>query len=163
MGLELPALLALSGAGVSLIGAEQQAQGARTAGKYAKAVGERNFKVAETKAEMRVFQAAQDIVRFREDFRDLNDSSGQAFRFNGVVATEGTALDVQLANALEADIEIATIDLNARREAQDLRDQGLNARLEGDLRNYESKVTAGAIRMGAIADTFKAGATIAQA
>ena len=162
MGLELPALLALSGAGVSLIGAEQQAKGVRTAGKYAKAVGERNFKVAETKAEMRVFQAAQDIVRFREDFRDLNDSSGQAFRFNGVVATSGTALDVQLANALEADIEIATIDLNARREAQDLRDQGLNARLEGDLRNYESKVTAGAIRMGAIADTFKAGAAIAQ-
>jgi len=161
MGLE-PVYLAAAGSAIGLLGAEQQAQGARTAGKYAKAVGERNFKVAETKAEMRVFQAAQDIVRFREDFRDLNDSSGQAFRFNGVVATSGTALDVQLANALEADIEIATIDLNARREAQDLRDQGLNARLEGDLRNYESKVTAGAIRMGAIADTFKAGAAIAQ-
>lgn len=163
MGLETAAAMAVIGTGVSLIGGEQQASGVRTAGKYAKAVGERNFKVAETKAEMRVFQAAQDIVRFREDFRDLNDSSAQAFRFNGVVATSGTALDVQLANALEADIEMDTIDLNARREAQDLRDQGLNARLEGDLRNYESKVSAKGIRMGAIADTFKAGATIAQA
>jgi hypothetical protein len=150
MGMELQVL----GAFVSAAGQMQAASGIESAGEYNRQIGERNEKVAEQKAEMRIFQASQEALRFSEEFRSLNDASMQAMRFNGVVGSSGTSLDVAMNNALEAEKDIQTMKMNAARDASDMREEGVNARLKGELSAYEAKAQAKAMRIGAMGSLF---------
>jgi len=156
MGIEM----AIIGAGVSLMAADAAAQGTTDVGKYNKSIADRNADVADNRAQQRVFQAGQEVVAFREDFRALNDASAQAMRKNGVVATSGTALDVLMANAEEAEKDVQMIKYNAAAEASDLREKGVNERLRGELALYSAKNEARAIRMKGISDAFKTGYNI---
>ena len=151
MGVEVG--LAVAGAGLSLLGGLQAADGVEKAGAYNKKIADRNAKVAENKAEMRVFQAGREITRFREEFRELNDASAQAMRANGVVIS-GTALDVLLDNALEAEKDIQTIAYNAAADASDLREKGVNERLRGELSAFQAKAQARAMRTAAFGQAF---------
>ena len=57
-------------------------------------VNERNAKAADQEAAQLIFTEEQNIVKFREDFDDLQDATNQAFRRNGWIAEEGTPLKV---------------------------------------------------------------------
>ena len=65
---------------------------------------------------------------------------------SGIVATSGTALEVQMANAIEAEKDIQKMKYNAEANASEIREKGVNERLRGELALYESKVRAQSIR-----------------
>lgn len=157
MGIEVG--LAVAGAGISLLGSEMAASGVKAAGAYNKGIADRNAQVADNKAIMTMQQAGREITRFREEFRGLNDASAQAMRKNGVVIS-GTALDVLLDNALEAERDMQTINYNAAANASDIREKGVNERLRGNLANYEAKVQAKAMRIQGVTNAISSGAQI---
>ena len=153
MGVEMAVL----GAAVSLAGSEAAAQGVKDSAKYNKRITDRNADVLENRAQQKVFQAGQEIVRFREQFRDLNDASAQPQRRNGVVATSGTALDVLLANAVEAETDMQQIEMNAAAEASDLKEQSINEKLKGQYAMYDAKNQARAMRIQGITQAASTG------
>lgn len=96
-------------------------------------INERNADVAEQQGEQLVFQEEQNIVDFRKQFDDLQAATSQAFRYNGWIASEGTPLKVALANAQEADEEIATRRYNAKVGRAELNQQATQERMQGQL------------------------------
>ena len=96
-------------------------------------INERNADVAEQQGEQLVFQEEQNIVDFRKQFDDLQAATSQAFRYNGWIASEGTPLKVALANAQEADEEIATRQYNAKVGRAELNEQATQERMQGQL------------------------------
>lgn len=157
MGLELPALLAATGAGVSLIGSEVEAQGITDSAGYTQLIANRNADVLENRAREKIFRAGQDIVRFREEFRELNDAAAQTQRKNGIVATTGTAFDVLLENSVEAEADIQMIEMNAKAEESDLKEQSINEKLRGQLAMYDAKNAARAARFRGMTQAFSTG------
>ena len=115
---------------------------------YNSDINERNAQVADTQAEQLVFQEEQNIVDFRKQFDDLQAATQQAFRYNGWIANEGTPLKVALANAQEADEEIATRRYNAKVGREELKEQGTQERMQGTLNRMYGKAarTAGKAR-----------------
>lgn len=156
MGVEMAVL----GAGLSLMGSEAAAQGVTDSAKYNKRITDRNADVLENRAQQKVFQAGQEIVRFREEFRDLNDASAQTQRRNGVVSTSGTALDVLLANAVEAETDMQQIEMNAAAEASDLKEQSINEKLKGQYAMHDAKNQARAMRIQGITKAASTGYSI---
>ena len=96
-------------------------------------INERNADVAEQQGEQLIFQEEQNIVDFRKQFDDLQAATSQAFRYNGWIASEGTPLKVALANAQEADEEIATRRYNAKVGRAELNEQATQERMQGQL------------------------------
>jgi len=85
----------------------------------------------------------------------LQAASAAALRFNGVVASSGTALDVLLDNAMQADAQIAAIQYNGVAEARDLRQEGINQQLQGNIAQLEANTQASAIRASTATSLFK--------
>jgi len=156
MGVEMAVL----GAGLSLAGSEAAAQGVKDSAKYNKRITDRNADVLDNRAQQKVFQAGQEIVRFREEFRELNDAAAQTQRKNGVVASSGTALDVLLDNATEAEADMQTIEINAAAQASDLKEQSINERLKGEYALYDAKNQARAMRIQGITKAASTGYSI---
>ena len=102
-------------------------------------INERNADVAEQQGEQLVFQEEQNIVDFRKQFDDLQAATSQAFRYNGWIAAEGTPLKVALANAQEADEEIATRRYNAKVGRAELNEQATQERMQGQLNRMYGK------------------------
>tara|TARA_R110002020_G_scaffold336283_9_gene551481 strand:+ start:1425 stop:1925 length:501 start_codon:yes stop_codon:yes gene_type:complete len=96
-------------------------------------INERNAKVADIAAEQ-LYQTEQlKIQKFTKEFTALNDATSQGFRYNGWMSDGGTPLLVALENASEADLEIQIMDYNARVGEQELKEKGVQERLEADL------------------------------
>ena len=130
---------------------------------YNSDINERNAQVADTQAEQLVFQEEQNIVDFRKQFDDLQAATQQAFRYNGWIANEGTPLKVALANAQEADEEIATRRYNAKVGREELKEQGTQERMQGTLNRMYGKAarTAGRARaVGSLISTASAFASV---
>lgn len=135
------------------------ADGTKKVGRYNKQIADRNAKVAEQKAEMALFDASRNAVKFRNDFRGLNDASAMAMRKNNVAIT-GSALDVLLNNALNFEIDNENQRRQAAATASDYRENAVNERLRGQLALYEAKQQARAMKIAAIG---KAATTYASA
>ena len=135
------------------------ADGTKQVGRYNKQIADRNAKVAEQKAEMALFDASRNAVKFRNDFRGLNDASALAMRKNNVAIT-GSALDVLLNNALNFEIDNENQRRQAAATASDYRENAVNERLRGQLALYEAKQQATAMKIAAIG---KAATTYASA
>lgn len=148
MGLEAATLMAI-GAGVSAVGSFSAAEGVKQTGRYNKQIADRNAKVSEQKAEMALFDASRNAVKFRNDFRGLNDASAMAMRKNNVAIT-GSALDVLLGNALNFEIDNENQRRQAAATASDFRENAVNERLRGQLAYYEAKQQARAMKIAAI-------------
>lgn len=144
-----PVTMTLIGAGVSAAGTFAAAEGTKQVGRYNKQIADRNAKVAEQKAEMALFDASRNAVKFRNDFRGLNDASALAMRKNNVAIT-GSALDVLLNNALNFEIDNENQRRQAAATASDYRENALNERLRGQLAYYEAKQQARAMKIAAI-------------
>lgn len=156
MGVEMAVL----GAAVSYAGSEAAAQGITDSAKYNKVITDRNADVLDNRAQQVVFQAGQEIVRFREEFRELNDAAAQTQRKNGVVASSGTALDVLLENAVEAEADIQKIEINAAAQASDLKEQSINERLKGQYAVFDAKNQARAQRIQGVTQAASTGYSI---
>tara|TARA_R100001509_G_scaffold133006_1_gene86584 strand:+ start:364 stop:816 length:453 start_codon:yes stop_codon:yes gene_type:complete len=96
-------------------------------------INERNAKASDQEAAQLIFAEEQNIVEFREQFSDLQDAQAQAYRYNGWIAEEGTPLKVALASAQEADEEIAARRYNAKVGSQELKEAGVQERMQGTL------------------------------
>ena len=152
MGLEAATLMAI-GTGVSTAATFAAAEGTKDVGRYNKQIADRNALVSEQKAEMALFDASREAVKFRNDFRALNDSSAMSMRKNNV-AISGTALDVLLDNALNFEIDNQNELRKAAATASDYKENAVNSRLRGQLALYEAKQTAKAMKIGAVGKAF---------
>jgi len=126
-------------------------------------INERNAKAADQQAAQLVFVEEEKIVQFREDFQDFQDTQMQAFRYNGWIAEEGTPLKVALASAQEADEEIATRRFNAEVGAIELREGGIQERMQGQLNRMYGKAARRAGTYSAIGSLLGTAARIGQA
>ena len=126
-------------------------------------INERNAQVAEQEATQLVFQEEQNIVQFREDISDLQDATGQAFRYNGWIAEEGTPLKVALANAQEADEEIAIRRYNAQVGRREYLEGAAQERMQGTLNRMYGQAARRAGQYGAIGSLLGTASRVAQA
>ena len=127
-------------AAISVISAVGQARALNAQGKaeqqahdYNAKLRNRNAEALDIEAEARMFGEEWAIADFRDDFRELNARAGQAFRKNGWIAESGTAAKVLVANAAEADEEIAMRRWQALADATTTREKGVNERLRAEL------------------------------
>jgi uncharacterized protein YbjQ (UPF0145 family) len=153
--------LAAAGAGISLLGAQAQARATERAASYNASISDRNARVAERAADQARQLGEQQIVDFRTDFRRLEATVQTRLIKAGIDPSTGTALQLKLANAREADKDIARIRLNAARLASDINEKAINASLQGQIARYEGRLQASAIRTQAVAQTFMTGSRIA--
>ena len=128
---------------------------------YNSDINERNAQVAEQQAEQLVFQEEQNIVDFRKQFDDLQAATSQAFRYNGWIANEGTPLKVALANAQEADEEIATRRYNAKVGRAELKEQGTQERMQGTLNRMYGKAARTASKARAVSSLIQTASAFA--
>ena len=147
------AAAAVAGLVIQMAGASSQAKGQAKAAKYNAAVKERNAKDAEIKADWRTLVNDIEQVNFRERFRRLQASTDVAFMKGGVQAGTGTARLVSEENARQADEQMAVEDMVALTESQQLREGGVNQRLEAGLQRIYAKnyITAGRYKMASAA------------
>lgn len=138
------------GAGISFMGSMAGASAISKAGAYNQLLANRNAKVAEQKAELRVFRAEQDIVKFRNQYQGLAGEQQVQYSKANILTGTGTALEIAMKSAEEMDADINNLEYNAKAEAGDLRDQAENMRLKGILARYEAKAQAKAMRLQAI-------------
>lgn len=130
---------------------------------YSSDINERNAVVADRQGEQVIFQEEENIVNFRKQFSDLQAATQQAFRYNGWIANEGTPLKVALANAQEADEEIATRRYNAKVGRSELQEQGVQERLQGNLNRMYGRQAAIAGTARAVGSLIQTGSRMAMA
>lgn len=126
-------------------------------------INERNAKASDQEAAQLIFSEDQKIVEFREQFSDLQDAQAQAYRYNGWIAEEGTPLKVALASAQEADEEIETRKFNAKVGATELREQGVQERMQGTLNTMYGKAARTRSKGAALQSLIQTGTAIASA
>lgn len=131
---------------LQLYGAMQQAKGLRAAGaaamrtaEFNNAIRKRNERVARQEADLRERVGDREAIRFRKNFRKLQDKADTAFRKGGVATGTGTPILVAMENANEAEEEVQLIGLQARTDAGRLREQGVNQRLAGQVTLLEGR------------------------
>jgi len=124
----------------TIVSSVVQADAARKIGKQTKAANDYNASINDRNALADEQDAIQlklanglSIARFQREFSDLQDATSQAFRFNGFVAEGGTPLKVALANAKEADEEIAIMKYNSAVGVQELEQSAVQNKMQGNL------------------------------
>ena len=147
---------------ISFMGQMKAASGAEKAGRYNREVALRNQKVAENKAKLLKHRAEMDIVDFRADFDRLNKAAAQTYMKNGIVSTSGTALEVQMQNAMEAEMDIQKIRANAAADSADLKEKGINERLRGEIAFQQAKISAQSMRSQAFGSLLSNANTVSQ-
>ncbi len=142
--------LMIASAAVSAVGAIEQGKAQSRAYRYNAQINERNAAVAEQEGEQIIAENEVEVLRFRKQFDDLQAATQQAFRYNGWIADSGTALKVAMANAAEADEEIATRRYNAKVGKQQKEESALQQRMQANLNQmYASAArTAGFMKAG---------------
>jgi len=131
-----PIKIALSVASTAASAASAVAQGNAQARAFEwnAQVNDRNAQAADAAGEQLYHTEKVKIEKFRDEFEKLNASTSQGFRYNGWMADGDTPLLVALANASEADEEIQTMDYNARVGQAELEEEGVQQRMEADLK-----------------------------
>ena len=147
-----PIKIALSVASTAASAASSVAQGNAQAAafEYNAQINERNALAADAASEQLYHTEKVKIERFRRDFEKLNAATQQGFRYNGWIADGDTPMLVALANAAEADDEIQTLDINARVGQAELKEEGVQQRMNAELnRMYGAQAKiAGQMRAG---------------
>jgi len=164
MGIETAIIAAGVGSAVAgAVGSIASGKQQEAAYKYNASINERNAQVAEMQGEQLVYANELEIERFKDDFQDLQAATTQAFRYNGFAAGSGTPLKIALANAAEADEEIAIRRYNAKVGKQQTEESATQERMQAQLNRLYGRQarTAGYINAGT--SLLKAGAQMAMA
>jgi hypothetical protein len=123
----------------SNMGAMQyQAQG--KIGKFNQAVNERNAKVLEGQAEQIEQKAEFDIAQFKKNFRKIEGETKVALAKSGVQVGSGSAYNIQLSNAFEAELQKQLIEYNAKVAAANKMEEANFARISGQMARNQAKL-----------------------
>tara|TARA_R100001591_G_scaffold77357_1_gene84877 strand:+ start:2859 stop:3335 length:477 start_codon:yes stop_codon:yes gene_type:complete len=147
-----------AGIGLSLLGARSQARNIERVAGFNAAISDRNARAAQQAAEQERFFGQLDQVDFRAEYKKLAARQQTALVKSGFDPDSGTALQIKLASAKNADRALAQIGINAARRASDQNERALNSTLRSQVTRLEAKAQAQNIRVGAI---VKAGKTVA--
>jgi len=131
---------AIASAVFSAAGSIQAGKDQKRAYNYNAQVNERNAQVADQDAEQLVLMEEVEIGRFRREFDNLQAATSQSFRFNGWMADTGTPLKVALANAQEADEEVAIRRYNAKVGKAELKEKGTQERMSANSLKLQIKM-----------------------
>ena len=127
------------GAVVAAIGAAQyKQQGA--IGKYNLAVSERSAKVLENQAEAIEKKKEFDIAQFDKNFRKVQGQTKVALAKSGVVSGSGTAYRIQMANAMEAELQKQLIAYNAKVQADKKLEEAKFAIIQGNIAKQQARL-----------------------
>ena len=147
---------AVGGSMMAASGSKAAGSAARQTGEYNKSIRDRNARLADSNADLRERATGQQEVRFRKQIAALQAQTGTAYRKSGVIASSGTPLEVLMQNANEAEEDI---ELNRRQgatEAGQMREQGVNERLQGQLTLLGAQQQERAYKMQARSQKFDA-------
>ena len=127
------------GAVVAAIGAAQyKQQGA--IGKYKLAISERSSKVLENQAEAIEKKKEFDIAQFDKNFRKVQGQTKVALAKSGVVQGSGTAYRIQMANAMEAELQKQLIAYNAKVQADKKLEEAKFAIIQGNIAKQQARL-----------------------
>jgi len=124
---------------VSAIGAASfQQQG--VIGKYNKGTSERSAKVLENQAEAIEKKKEFDIAQFDKNFRKVEGQTKVALAKSGVVQGSGTAYRIQMANAMEAELQKQLIAYNAKVQADKKLEEAKFAIIQGNIAEQNARI-----------------------
>jgi len=123
---------------ISAVASVAAAQQASAAGKYNQAVQERNARVAEQEAERLEQQKEFDLVRFDQQFSQLQGETKTAILTSGVELS-GSGLNVMRYNAQQAEIEKDILDYNSKVAQSQKMEEANFARMRGQVARNEAK------------------------
>lgn len=158
----LTAALMIGGKAMSFAGQMNAARDSQIAANWNADVADRNARVLETQAGQSLLQGGRDVAAFRSKFGRFSKEVDLKLLASGFDPNSGSAILIKMANAEQADKDIAMIELNAEREASDLRQQAVNDRLQGSITRFEGKAAANAMRTQAYASLLKGGSDTAR-
>ena len=115
-----------------------QQQGA--IGKYNKAVKEREALVLEGQAEAIEQKKEFDIAQFDKQFEKVEGQTKVALAKSGVVQGTGTAYRIEMANAMEAELQKQLIAYNAKVAADKKLEEAKFAIIQGNIAKQNSKI-----------------------
>jgi hypothetical protein len=125
-------------AGVGLLGfAQYQQQGA--AGKYNQAVQNRNAQIAEQEAAQLQKQLEFDLVRFDQQFQQLQGQTNVSLAKSGADMS-GTSLRVLRYNAEQAEIQKNIMDYNSKVGQAKKMEEANFARIQGTMARQQARI-----------------------
>lgn len=140
---------------IAEINAQLIEEGARTNAEIA----EYNSRIAEAQAKDAIYRGRETEQRFRVDIRGLIGAQRAGYAGQNVDISGGSALEVQMDTAYQAELDALTLRVNAAREAWGFRVEAENERmqarairklgaLEADSRRKVGRSEALSVRMG---------------
>ena len=118
--------------------AQYSAQG--KIGKYNQAVNNRNALILEGQADQIEAKADFDIAQFRKNFTKIEGETRVALAKSGVVMDSGSAYNIQLSNAYEAQLQKELIKYNSQVAVANKMEEANFARIRGTMARNESKL-----------------------
>ena len=118
--------------------AQYSAQG--KIGKYNQAVNNRNALILEGQADQIEAKAEFDIAQFEKNFTKVEGQTKVALAKSGVVMDSGSAYNIQLSNAYEAQLQKQLIEYNAKLASANKIEEANFARIRGAMARQESKL-----------------------
>lgn len=115
-----------------------QQQGA--IGKYNQAVAERSAKVLENQAEAIEKKKEFDIAQFDKNFRKIEGTTKVSLAKSSVVSGSGTAYRIQMANAMEAELQKQLIAYNAKVQADKKLEEAKFAIIKGNIASQNARI-----------------------
>jgi len=162
MGVETLAIAAFAGGtALNVYGAVQQGKTQEAASRFNASIAERNAKALERQKRQVDRATALDIKRCRNNFNDLNAASSMSVRYNGGQADSGTGRAIALANASEADEEIAIMRYNTEVQKMQLQEGADQSRMQARLQRMYGTAAKRAGYISAGASLLKSAGTIA--
>lgn len=123
---------------VAMGAVQYQAQG--EIGKINERINNRNALVLEGQADQLEQKAEFDIARFEKNFEKIEGETKVALAKSGVVMDSGSAYNIMLSNAYEAQLQKNLIKYNSQVAAANKREQANFARISGQMARNEAKL-----------------------
>ena len=118
--------------------AQYKAQG--EIGKFNQSVNNRNALILEGQADQLEAKADFDIAQFRKNFTKIEGETRVALAKSGVVMDSGSAYNIQLSNAYEAQLQKELIKYNSQVAVANKMEEANFARIRGTMARNESKL-----------------------
>ena len=123
---------------VAMGAAQYKQQGA--IGKFNQSVANRNAAVLEGQATQIEQKAEFDIAQFQKDFRKMEGKTRVALATSGVELGTGSAYNIELSNALEAELQKNLISYNSKVASANKMEEANFARIRGTMARNEAKM-----------------------
>tara|TARA_R100001463_G_scaffold25889_1_gene61022 strand:+ start:85 stop:573 length:489 start_codon:yes stop_codon:yes gene_type:complete len=116
-----------------------QSSAQKASANFNQQVAERNASVQEQQADQNRLQSELAIADFKDQFRGFQSQIEAQQYKSGVEVGTGTALEILIENAEEADKEIANRRFNAATNKRALEDSAVMSRLQGQLGQMQGR------------------------